>query len=86
MQYFTCDDDEKGLNFDKLTEQENFWVVYHENIDYKITKECAKKFDISDLKNEEYFPICGEYKISLNKSVDYANPSDINFNKFFSIV
>ena len=51
MQYFTCDDDEKGLNFDKLTEQENFWVVYHENIDYKITKECAKKFDISDLKN-----------------------------------
>ena len=85
LQFFTDDDDTKGLYFDDLTEQKNFRVVYHENIDYKITKESVKEFDIFDSKNEEYFPICGEYKISLNKSVDYANPSDIRFNKFFSI-
>ena len=84
LQFFTGDDDEKGLNFDDMTKQENFRIVYHENIDYTITKESVKQFDISDLKNQEYFPICGEYKISLSKSVDYANPSDIRFNKFFS--
>jgi len=85
LQFFTGDDDAMGLNFDNLAEQENFRVVYHENIDYKMTKESVKQFDISDSKNDEFFPICGEYKISLNKSVDYANPSDIHFNKFFSI-
>ena len=85
LQFFTGDDDSMGLNFDDLTKPENFRVVYHENIDYKITKESIKQLDISDSKNDEFFPICGEYKISLSKSVDYANPADINFNKFFSI-
>ena len=85
LQFFTGDDDAMGLNFDNLTEQENFRVVYHENIDYKMTKESIKQLDISDSKNDEIFPICGQYKISLNKSVDYANPEDIHFNKFFSI-
>ena len=85
LQFFTSDDVEKGLNFDDLTKQENFRVIYHENIDYKVTKESVEQLDISDSKNEEYFPICGEYKISLNKSVDYANPNDIHFNKYFSI-
>ena len=85
LQFFTGDDDAMGLNFDNLTEQANFRVVYHENIDYKMTKESDKEYDISDSKNQEFFPICGEYKISLNKSVDYANPSDIRFNKFFPI-
>ena len=85
LQFFTDDDDVKGLNFDDFTKQENFRVVYHENIDYKITKESIKQLDISDSKNDEFFPICGEYKIALNKSVDYVNPQDIHFNKFFSI-
>ncbi len=85
LQFFTYDDIEKGLNFEDLTKQENFRVVYHENIDYEITKESIKQFNISDSKNEEFFPILGEFKISLNKSVDYVNPSDIHFNKFFSI-
>ena len=85
LQFFTFDDNEKGLNFANLTEQENFRVVYHQNIDYKMTKESVKEFDISDSKNEEYFPILGEYKIALKKSVDYVNPWDIRFKKFFSI-
>ena len=85
LQFFTCDDEAKGINFDDFTIQENCRIVYHETIDYKKTKESIKENDISDSKNEEYFPICGEYKISLSKSVDYANPSDIHFNKFFSI-
>ena len=79
MQFFTCDDEAKGINFDDFTIQENCRIVCHETIEKK------KKNDISDSKNDEYFPICGEYKISLSKSVDYANPSDTHINKFFSI-
>ena len=85
MQFFTCDDEAKGINFDDFTIQENCRIVYHETIEYKRTKESIKENDISDSKNDEYFPICGEYKISLSKSVDYANPSDTHINKFFSI-
>lgn len=59
MQFCTCDDDAKGLNFDDFTKQENFSVVYHENIDYKVIKESTEQLDISDSKNDENFPICG---------------------------
>ena len=84
LQFFICDDDVMGINFDNPTEQNNFRVVYHENVDYKITKKSLIQLDIPDSKNADNYPICGEYKISLTKSVDYANPQDIHFNKFFS--
>ena len=85
LQFFIFDDDVMGLNFDNFTKQDNFRVIYHENIDYNITKESVKKLDIPDSKNAESFPIYGEYKISLNKSIDYVTPQDIHFNKYFSI-
>ena len=54
--------------------------------DYNITKESVKKLDIPDSKDAKCFPICGEFKISLKKSIDYVNlQEDIHFNKFFSI-
>ena len=85
LQFFITDDDVMGLNFDNFTEQDNFRVIYHENIDYKITKESLKQLKLPDSKDAECYPICGEYKISLKKSVDHVIPQDINFNKFFSV-
>ena len=85
LQFFISDNDVMGLNFDNPTQQDNFRVIYHENIDYNKTKESIKQLDIPDSKNADCFPIYDECKISLNKSVDYANPHDIRFDKFFSI-
>ncbi len=64
-------------------DQKNFRVIYHENIDYKKTKELIKKLDIPDSKNAMLFPIIGEHKITLNKRIDYVNIQDIKFNDFF---
>ena len=85
LQFFILDDEVMGLNFDNFTIPENFRVIYHENIDYKITKESIKQLDIPDSKNAKCYPIFNENKITLTKSVDYANPQDIHFDKFFSI-
>ena len=58
LKFFICDNDDMGINFDNYIEQNNFRVVYHENIDYKITKNYLKQLDIPDSKNAEYDPIC----------------------------
>jgi uncharacterized protein YwqG len=77
-------DDLMGLNFDDQTLPDNFRVVYHEKIDYNITKESLEKMDIFASLDEEYFPIDGELKISLNKNFDYITPNDFGFEKIFS--
>ncbi|ORY44608.1 DUF1963-domain-containing protein [Neocallimastix californiae] len=38
-------DDLMGVNYDEQTIQNNFRVVYHEKIDYSITKESLKRMD-----------------------------------------
>ena len=85
LQFFIGDDDVMGLNFNNFTVQENFRIIYHENIDYKMTKESVKQLDIPDSKNAQCYPVYNEYKISLTKSVDYVNIHDFRFDKFFSI-
>ena len=85
LQFFICDDDVMGLNFDDFTQQNNFRVIYHENIDYKITKDTISQLDIPDSKNAKCYPIFGEYKISLKKETEYANFHDIRFDNFFRI-
>jgi len=85
LQFFIDgDDDLMGLNFDDQTLPDNFRVVYHEKIDYNITKESLEKMDIFASLDEEYFPIDGELKISLNKNFDYITPNDFGFEKIFS--
>ena len=85
LQFFIGDDIIMGVNYDDLTDQKNFRVIYHENIDYKINKESIKKLDIPDTKNAEFFPVMKESKISLNKGIDYANIGDFRFDNFFKL-
>ena len=84
LQFFINDDDLMGLNFDERTKQENFRVVYHETVDYKITKEAIEQLGIIDSQKATNFPIKEECKISLHNGTDYATLSDFQFNKFFS--
>ena len=83
LQFF-IDDDLFGMNSDQ-TKQDNFRVVYHETIDYNMTKEAVEKLGAIDTKKAESFPINDEYKISLHKGTDYVGLCDINFHKFFAL-
>jgi len=40
--------------------------------------------DIFTSLNKKYFPINGEFKISLNKNFDHIIPNDFHFEKIFS--
>jgi len=87
LQFFITDDDIMGVNYENPTEQNNFRVIYHETINYNITKEEIEKLSIpnSNEKTVECFPITKECKISLNKGVDYIQYGDIHFEDFFPI-
>jgi len=87
LQFFITDDDIMGVNYENPTEQNNFRVIYHENINYNMTKKEIEKLNIpnSNEKTIECFPIKKECKISLNKEVDYIKYGDIHFEDFFPI-
>lgn len=87
LQFFITDDDVMGMNFDNQTMQNNFRVIYHENIDYNVTRETIQKLGIpnSNEKTVECFPITKECKISLQKEVDYIKYGDVRFENFFQI-
>lgn len=85
LQFFIGDDDLMGADYDDPTKQDSFRVIYHETIDYKMTKESIEKLGAIDTKNAKCFPIFDEYKISLHKGTDYIKPGDIHFDKFFAL-
>ena len=74
-----------GTKFNDMAQQNNFRVIYHEMIDYKITKDSIIQLDIPNSKNASSFPVYGENKISLKKGTDYVNTYDIRFDHFFKI-
>ena len=84
LQFFINDDDLMGADYDNPTKQNNFKVIYHEQINHNINKDSIKKLDIPSSEKANCYPVCGEYKISLNKNIEYANYHDIRFDKFFS--
>ena len=85
LQFFINDDDVMGMNFDDQKKQDNFRIIYHELIDYNLSKEIIEKLDISNSKDAQCYPVCEEYKLSLTKDIDYVNIEDFHFNKFFSL-
>ena len=52
-----------NLNYnDDLTEQKNFRIIYHDKIDYSITKEQIKKLKLPSHDNTLYFQVKKESK------------------------
>ena len=81
LQFFINDDDCMGLNFDDQTKQENFRVIYHETVDYKMSKEVLEQLGAIDTKKANSFPIFDEYKISLHKGIDYVKTQKQKMHK-----
>ena len=87
LQFYIADDIIMGLDFDDQTKQNNFRVIYHENIDYNISKDSIKHFNIPNTneKTVKNTPILKECKINLKKGIDHVSFSDVRFDKYFTI-
>ena len=75
-----------NLKYDEdLTEQKNFRIIYHNKVDYSITKEEIKKLKLPTHADDTlYFPVKKESKISLKKGEDYITRGDFRFDKYFA--
>ncbi|MFP7492949.1 YwqG family protein [Terribacillus saccharophilus] len=75
LQFFiSAEDDVMGLDFDDLTSQQNFRVVYHKDIEQD-ESQLITDFSFMDDLDTSYFPI--EQELALTFSIDYE-PVSVN--------
>jgi uncharacterized protein YwqG len=86
LQFYIYSDDLYGAGFDNPTLQSNFRVIYHENVDFTISKsDIEKKTYNYKIDNEETnFPIEGEHKLNFILSKEGITASDYRFEKIFT--
>lgn len=87
LQFFTALDDVFGADFDKLDCQDTFRVVYHETVDYNISREEIEKLDIpvsTEEEYEEYTPVYKEAAVDVMKKTVYMGPENYLFDSVFA--
>lgn len=77
LQFFVADDDVYGLDFDDLTNQDTFRVVYHETIEFDESKWMT---EFPAFRDDSYFPIEGECVLSFERSEEIVSANDYRFN------
>lgn len=84
LQFFiSVTDDVYGMDFDNQTKQDNWKVVYHENINNDITEQDIRSRGIKSFKEvlpEYYVPFNNCYKISFIEDEQVISYNDISFN------
>lgn len=85
LQFFIAivDDWSYGMDFDKPDFQNTFRVVYHNEIDYSITKEQLEKKDIPFEEENEDFPVFGEYAVDIFEKEAFMWDYDYRYDKMF---
>ncbi|RST76085.1 DUF1963 domain-containing protein [Siminovitchia acidinfaciens] len=78
LQFFVADDDVYGLNFDDMTEQDTFRVIYHDTIESDSSKWMTEFPAFGD---ENYFPVEKECALSFVVSEEIVAANDYRFNK-----
>ena len=86
LQFFIGTNDLMGADFDNMTTQDGFRVVYHENIDNELTKEKIRAQGIRantelDGASEEYFPFYKQYEITFEESMEPISTASSNFEE-----
>lgn len=84
LQFFiSASDDLYGADYDNPTNQTNFRIVYHENIDNSVTEEQIKEIGMPTNETAEYTPVNKEVKVRAVKKEVYMGPADAGFEKAF---
>ena len=86
LQFFVGTNDLMGADFDDMTTQKGFRVVYHENINKDITKEEIRAQGIRantelDGASEEYFPFYKQYEITFEELAEPISSATHNFEE-----
>ena len=86
LQFFIGTNDLMGADFDNMTVQNGFRVVYHEDINTSETKEQIRAQGIRantelDGESEEYFPFYKQYEITFEESMEPISTASNNFEE-----
>ena len=79
LQFYISEGDLYGLNFEALTVQKGFRIVYHENVAKDIDLVSAVPFEESE--EERPFPITEELKLSFESAKMSMGGGDFRFDK-----
>lgn len=86
LQFFISRDECFGLDFDEPDKQQKFRVVYHEAVDYDITREQIQDINpplCTDEDMEDYTPVWKEAAITVAKQEVYMCDGDYRFEQLF---
>lgn len=82
LQFFISSNNVYGMNFNDLTDQTSFRVVYHESINTNVVIDDIKNNFITskDVDTECYdLPFTGEFALDVNKITSFMGDSDYRF-------
>lgn len=86
LQFFiSSEDDLFGADFDEMDVQHNFRVIYHETIDYSVTKEQVASLGIPVCTEDgaEYSPVFKEAAVTIEKTTAYLGTEVNGFYELF---
>lgn len=84
LQFFiTAQNTDYGVDFSNPTEQNNFRIVYHEQIDTSVTVETINKLNIPQGYGTNSTPIQQECFIKIEPTTTYIQTSDSHFDETF---
>lgn len=85
LQFWILNDDVYGMNFENITRQDTFKIIYHKNIDKSVSEEEVKiKFKENEFDKDDMMPCHGEYGINFNISEDSLSMSDYRLDGRFT--
>ncbi len=80
LQFFICDDDQYGCDFDNQDVQNRFRVVYHDTINYDISEADIKFLNPPIVTASSQTPLHEEYAVSVVKKETYMDLFEYQFN------
>lgn len=85
LQFFILGDDLSGADFEDPFSQKNFRIIYHRELDERVTAESVRALDIkanTDFDGTgDYLPSYNELKMDFEEMTDYMNPCLDDFDK-----
>ncbi len=89
LQFFILPDELFGIDFDHPDVQDTFRVVYHESVNYDITREEIEKLGVPDSSREEfqeYTPVLKELAVECVNDTSFMSFSDYRLDQMFKDV
>ena len=83
LQFFVGQDEFFGADWDRLDEQINFRVIYHEIIDHSVSPEQVRDLDVPTHTDLQYWPVLQEVAVQMKKTTAYMGPADGRFEGLF---